>query len=52
MIVSLSRKKRKKDLRKKEKGENFSDEVGFRVYDIENMEEDGEEGQTWLKEIL
>ena len=29
MIVSLSRKKRKKDLRKKEKGENFGDEVGF-----------------------
>ena len=51
-IVGLSRKKRNKGLTKKEKGENFGGEVGFRVYDVKKMEEDGEEEQICLKEIL
>ena len=42
MIVGLSRKK--KGLGKKKKGENFGSEVRFRVYDIEKIKEDGEEG--------
>ena len=55
-IIGLSRKKRK-SLEKKEKSENFGGEVGFRVYNLEEMEEDGEEddGEEWqicMKEIL
>ena len=53
-IVGLSIKKRKKCLGKKEKREDFGSEVGFRVYDLEKIEEDGEEedeeeGQICLK---
>ena len=42
-IISLSRKKRKKGLEKMVKGENFGDKVGFRDYNIEKIDEDGEE---------
>ena len=53
-IVSLSINKRKKSLGKKEKREDFGCEVGFRVDDVEKMEEDGEEeheeeGQICMK---
>ena len=42
-IINLSRKKRKKSFEEKEKGENFGGEVGFRVYDVKKIEEDGKE---------
>ena len=42
-IISLSRKKRKKGLEMKVKGENFGGEVGFRVFDGEKIEEDRDE---------
>ena len=42
-IVGISIKNRKKILGKKEKREDCGSEVGFRVYDVEKMEEDGEE---------
>ena len=42
-IVGLSRKNRKKGLRKKEKGENFGGEVGFRVYDVKKN------GRRWRR---
>ena len=39
------KKKEKKSLRKKVKGENFGNEVGFRIYDVEKIKEDGEEDE-------
>ena len=42
-IISSSRKKRKKSLEKKVKGENFGGETGFRIYNVEKIKQDGEE---------
>ena len=43
-IIGLSRRKRKKGLGEKKKGENFGGEVRFRIYDVEKIKENEEEG--------
>ena len=54
--MSVYQEKREKKGLDKEKWVNFGSEVGFKIYDVEKMEEDGEEEdrrtQICSKEIL